>query len=129
VAVAPASRPVSLLFADDEPLMLQAFARAVGSERPGWEVVTVRGVEQAQQVLEARGFHAVVSDILMPGQNGLTLLAYARERHPSMIRVVFSGVVEDFAQDREIKQADLVFTKPALATDIVDALARLLPQI
>jgi DNA-binding NtrC family response regulator len=118
--------PVSILFVDDEPLMLQAFSRVVGSECPHWEVVTAAGVDQAKQELAKRRFSALVSDLVMPGPNGITLLAYAREHHPTMLRVVYSGVVEDFAHDRELRRADLVFTKPALATEVVSELERLL---
>lgn len=126
LASLPAPACVSILFVDDEPLMLQAFARVVGSECPHWEVVTASGVDEAKQVLARRRFSALVSDLVMPGPNGVALLAYAREHHPTMLRVVYSGVVEDFAKDREIRRADLVFAKPALATEIVSELERLL---
>ena len=107
----------SLLFVDDEPLMLQAFARVVRAERPDWEVETARCADQACRVLAARHFDALVVDIVMPGMNGLELLGHARLHHPSLVRVVYSGVVERFLHHDELCRADLVFAKPALATE------------
>jgi CheY-like chemotaxis protein len=123
---APPARAAAVLFVDDEPLMAQAFARIAGSERPAWDVVTATGTDEARRVLERRRFDAVVSDIVMPGSSGLALLEHVREQYPDVRRVVYSGVVEDYAQHQELRNADLVFTKPALASEILRALAELL---
>jgi len=117
---------VSVLFVDDEPLLGQTFTRAVTSERPAWDVVTAMGVEEARTVLRTRRFHAVVSDITMPGANGLSLLSYVRERHPETLRVVHSGVVLDYAEHEELLLADLVFAKPVMPSEIVRAIDLLL---
>jgi DNA-binding NtrC family response regulator len=122
----PAEPLFSLLFVDDEQLMGQAFSRVVGSERPDWQVVTATCVADARQALESRRFDATVADIVMPGPDGLSLLRFARQHFPDMLRVVYSGVVEDFAFHGEVQHADLVFAKPALATRIIGALDELL---
>jgi EAL domain-containing protein (putative c-di-GMP-specific phosphodiesterase class I) len=72
----PALR-AKILLVDDDPQLLRGFARVlVGA---GYEVVTMDDAEQASEALKTKSFDAIVSDISMPGMNGMQFLRAARE--------------------------------------------------
>jgi EAL domain-containing protein (putative c-di-GMP-specific phosphodiesterase class I) len=67
-----------VLVADDEPMLLRGLDRVL--TRAGYEVVTANDGHQAAELLTQLEFDAIVSDISMPGMNGIQLLRRARER-------------------------------------------------
>jgi EAL domain-containing protein (putative c-di-GMP-specific phosphodiesterase class I) len=70
--------PGRVLIADDEPMLLRGLSRVLS--RAGFDVVTVSDGRQAADLLTTQEFDAIVSDISMPGMNGIQLLRAARER-------------------------------------------------
>src|SRR5260370_36195329 len=67
-----------ILIADDEPMLLRGLDRVL--TRAGYDVVTANDGHQAAELLNQLEFDAIVSDISMPGMNGIQLLRCARER-------------------------------------------------
>ncbi len=86
--------PIRLLIVDDEPLFLETLERIFSRE--GMEVATATRGEVALDLLESRSFDVVLSDIVMPGMDGLTFLARAREREepPEVVMVTAHATVE-----------------------------------
>src|SRR5258706_12709584 len=66
-----------ILIADDEPMLLRGLDRVL--TRAGYEVITANDGQQAAEFLTQLEFDAIVSDISMPGLNGIQLLRRARE--------------------------------------------------
>jgi response regulator RpfG family c-di-GMP phosphodiesterase len=78
-----------VLFVDDEPNVLSAIQRTL---RGQFEVETCEDSMRAASVLRSRGpFAVVVSDMRMPGMNGVEFLATAREIAPDTVRVMLTG--------------------------------------
>jgi DNA-binding response OmpR family regulator len=78
-----------VLLVDDDPNLLAAIDRHL---RKRFEVVTAAGGHQALTAIEENGpFGVVVSDLQMPGLNGMRFLAKAREKMPDMVAVILSG--------------------------------------
>jgi two-component system response regulator PilR (NtrC family) len=69
-----------VLVVDDEQSMRNMLAIALQQE--GYEVVTAEDGEAARRELEARSVDLIVSDIRMPGLDGIELLRFAREHTP-----------------------------------------------
>ena len=67
-----------VLVVDDEVDLADMYARILGEF--GYVVVTARNGEQALERLREQDFDAIVSDINMPGMDGLRLLRCVRER-------------------------------------------------
>ncbi len=78
VAIRKGSSKGRVLVADDEPMLLRGLQRVLS--RAGYEVVTANDGQQAAEFLFQMEFDAIVSDISMPGMNGIQLLRQARER-------------------------------------------------
>jgi response regulator RpfG family c-di-GMP phosphodiesterase len=78
-----------ILFVDDDPRVLQAFERQFHRH---YEIRTAIGPELGLQVLSADGpFAAVVSDLRMPGMNGIEFLTRVRQAAPDTVRVMLTG--------------------------------------
>ena len=79
-----------LLIVDDEVNVLKALRRVFHQEK-NYEVVTATSGEEALQRVEQERFHLVISDFLMPGMDGGTLLRRIKEVQPGTIRIMLTG--------------------------------------
>ena len=66
-----------ILVVDDAPDTLEVLRRNLAME--GYQVFTAPGVEEATRVLENTPIDLVVTDMKMPGMNGLDLIRHIRE--------------------------------------------------
>ncbi len=80
-------RPI--LIVDDEKNVLAALRREI--EEDGYIVHTASSGEEALTQLAINPCEVIISDIKMPGMNGLELLQKVEEFYPDMIRIVLSG--------------------------------------
>ena len=72
--------PLSVLIVDDDPALLQALPRAVRLRLGGVTVETADSAAAALERIAAQDYDAIVTDIKMPGMDGLALLAEIRDR-------------------------------------------------
>ena len=79
----------SILIVDDEPLIRQALVRALSGE--GYELIQAPGGQEALEILKSRAVDLILSDLVMPGMDGLELLRNARTVRPESLRIVLTG--------------------------------------
>ncbi|HLP31396.1 MAG TPA: HD domain-containing phosphohydrolase [Geothrix sp.] len=78
-----------ILLVDDEENVLQAYTRIL---RTKFKVDTAEGGERALEALMEKGPHAVIiSDMRMPGMDGVELLARVKSRFPGTVRIMLTG--------------------------------------
>jgi len=78
-----------ILFVDDEPQLLQAIQRQM---RKRFDLRTAESGPEALQILKDEGpFAVVVSDMRMPGMDGIQFLSKVRESHPNIVRLMLTG--------------------------------------
>ena len=114
-----------ILVVDDKEMMRDSVATLLG--RRGHAVVAVAGGEQAVAKIEARRPDAVVTDLQMPGMNGLELLEEVR-RIDDSIPVVFMtayGTVETAVDAMRNGAFDYV-TKPFTGEELEISVERAL---
>src|SRR3546814_13219032 len=73
-----------ILLIDDEPSIREPLAEYLSAQ--GFTVVDAASAAEARSVLRAQTVDLVVSDIMMPGEDGLSLTRHLRE--PSGIPVI-----------------------------------------
>jgi CheY-like chemotaxis protein/anti-sigma regulatory factor (Ser/Thr protein kinase) len=78
----------TLLLVDDDPAIHELVRAMLADE--AWEVDAVGSGEDALAALDKRRYNLVLTDIRMPGMDGLTLLKHIRERHPKVHVVVMT---------------------------------------
>lgn len=69
----------NILIVDDDTALLQALPQALFLRMPNVNVDTSDSAAGALQLIRAREYDAIVSDIKMPGMDGLALLVRIRE--------------------------------------------------
>ncbi len=75
---------------DDEPDLLASMTRNLRSEH--FDLTTATSGAQALEILNSHGpFAVLVSDLRMPGMDGVDLLGRARRICPDTVRVLFTG--------------------------------------
>jgi len=79
-----------ILIVDDEDGVRQALASAL--ESASYSVEQASTADAAIPMLTAKSYSLILSDLLMPGSNGFTLLEYARRNHPQVPVVMVTGV-------------------------------------
>ena len=102
------------------------YTKTVLEKRGGCEVVTVSDPSLARAVIADFQPDVVVTDIEMPGLNGLELMAQIREDQPGIPIVVMTAHISvDYAVGALNGQADEFLIKPISASDLVTAVMRL----
>jgi len=83
------ARDVCILFVDDEPDLLSSLRRFLRKE-PYQKLFAGSG-EKALNILAAQPVDIIVSDLRMPGMDGVTLLAKVKGGYPDVIRLMLSA--------------------------------------
>ncbi|HEX5482982.1 MAG TPA: HD domain-containing phosphohydrolase [Terriglobia bacterium] len=78
-----------ILLVDDELNLAEALVRGL---RRAFTIVSASGGQAALEILRREPpFDVIVSDLRMPGMDGINFLRHARQLAPSTVRVLFTG--------------------------------------
>ncbi|PXF28978.1 hypothetical protein WH50_23395 [Pokkaliibacter plantistimulans] len=78
-----------VLFLDDEPSLLEALRRNL--RKSGWEMHFLQSPAEALSLLEQQYVDLIISDMYMPGMDGVTFLSKAAEKRPDSVRLILTG--------------------------------------
>jgi HD-like signal output (HDOD) protein/CheY-like chemotaxis protein len=115
---------IRVLFVDDDTDLLSALARMLRTRRDRWAMTFASSGRQALEVLSDGDFDVVVSDMMMPGMDGASLLAEVRVRFPSVVRIVLSGQTHLGGAARDVIEAHQFLAKPCEANRLESAIER-----
>jgi putative nucleotidyltransferase with HDIG domain len=107
-----------VLFTDDEPRILDGLRRMLRGQRREWEMVFALEGHAAVAELEGAEFDVVVTDMRMPGLDGVGVLTEVERLHPAAIRVVLSGHTDQADAARAVRVAHQFIAKPS-SSDVV----------
>jgi len=82
---------LGVLIVDDNPALLQALPRALRLRMGGVTVETADSAAAALERIVTQDYDAIVTDIKMPGMDGLALLAEIRARRPDTPTLIITG--------------------------------------
>lgn len=115
-----------ILFVDDELSVLQGLQRALRAQRDQWDMEFTVSAEDALILMEQRQFDAVVTDIRMPGMDGVQFLMEVMGRYPNTLRFVLSGQSTNEAMVKTVLPAHQFITKPCEAETVLAMVGRTL---
>jgi len=115
-------RPLAVLFVDDQTTLLNATERVVKRQTKNWKVKLATSGNEALELLEETPFDVIVSDMRMPGMDGVELLDTVRDRYPNIIRIILSGYSQNERTIESVRVAHQFFIKPFSTQDLIDAL-------
>jgi two-component system response regulator AtoC len=78
-----------LLFVDDEDAFRTVHVQRLREQ--GYEVVEAGTGEKALEFLDQFAFDVVITDLSMPGIDGMRVIEAARDRYPGIVAIVISG--------------------------------------
>ena len=100
-----------ILLADDEPAALQFFKRALESD--GHRVTAAADGTDALARIEAEPFDLLVSDVQMPGLDGIALVEKGLAVNAKLRVVLMSGFADELGRAAHLKdKISRVITKP-----------------
>ena len=92
---------MNILLVDDQATVLNGLRHGIDFEKLGYtNVFTATGTEAALKICRENPISVIVSDVEMPGKNGLELLSEVHEKYPDILRIVLtSHPVFSYAQE------------------------------
>ena len=111
-----------ILFVDDEPNVLEAYQRSLRKE---FEIETATGGADGLIALASQGPYAVIiTDMRMPGMDGVEFLARAKEKSPDSIRIMLTGNADQQTAIDAINEGAIFrfLTKPCPPTVLAHAI-------
>ncbi len=111
-----------ILCVDDDEKILRSYERQLSEQ---FQIETAIGPEQGLQAVSDRGpFAVVVSDMCMPGMNGIEFLRKARENAPYTVQIMLTGNADQQTAMDAINEGHIFrfLTKPCPAESLTKAL-------
>src|SRR5437667_7880114 len=116
-----------ILLVDDDLTLLQALPHLISLRMSGVQIQTAAEASIALSLLQEQEYDTVVSDIKMPGMDGLELLARITERYPETPVLLITGHGEHDLAIRAIRGGAYDYIlKPIDRDDFVASLQRAL---
>lgn len=112
-----------VLLVDDEPLILQALKRQL---QDTFEIEVANDATRALEKLEAdSGFQVVVTDMRMPGVDGITFLNQLNLQHSEIKRIMLTGCREQEIAKRAVNEGQVFsfITKPCSTEEIANSIS------
>ena len=101
-----------LLFVDDEPIIRDLYLTLTQILGHGHEVRTASTGPEALKLLSEKSFDVVVSDLAMPGMDGMEFLHEVVRDYPESARIVVSGFADRLKVAQCLTVGHRFFNKP-----------------
>lgn len=117
-----------ILFIDDDPNILDAFKRQL---RKQFKIETAPGGDTGIKLITSGGpFAVVVSDLRMPGMDGVQFLTKVRSLAPECVRIMLTGQADMNSAAAAVNEGNIFrfLTKPCNADTLIKTLNASLAQ-
>ena len=118
---------MKVLVIDDDPMVRYAIARLLTNN--GYEVATAEDGERGFAYLAKEAPAVVITDLIMPGQEGMETIHRLKQEHPELPIIAMSGggrVCDfDMLPMAELMGADATVAKPFEPDELLSLLQRL----
>jgi HD-like signal output (HDOD) protein/ActR/RegA family two-component response regulator len=114
-----------ILFVEDNLLLRQMYLMMMEGEEECWEAVAAVNAREALQFMEQSPFEVVVSDMRMPGMDGIELMGVVRQLYPRSSRIIVSGLSDQAEIARSLDSTHQFLAKPFDVKALKGTLSRL----
>lgn len=116
--------PPGVLFVDDEEGVLAGLRTSLRKLRRSYTFHFALGGAEALDLLASEPVQLVVTDMRMPGMNGVELLRQVKASYPDVVRYVLSGEADQSLVMQAVPVTHRWLTKPCSHDYLVDAVAQ-----
>ena len=116
----------AVLVVEDDRVFGALLEELLGAE--GWQVHLVADAPSALEALAQQSFQVVLTDLVLPEEDGWVVARAARHRDPRCRIVVMSGAMGPEDVDAEAPAVDAFLTKPIDLDRLLAVLAALSPR-
>lgn len=122
---------MNVLLVDDQVNVIDGLMTGVGFQKLGYEqVFGATNAEDALEILQQKTVDVLISDIEMPGKNGLELNAIVKEQYPKVLRILLTSHARfSYAQEGLKLGCFDYLVQPVPYAEIEESLARAAVQI
>jgi HD-like signal output (HDOD) protein/CheY-like chemotaxis protein len=113
-----------ILFVDDELKILEGLQRSVRPFRKEWDAYFANSGPEGLRLLAEKQFDVVVTDMRMPGMDGVAVLKAVMEQHPQLLRIILSGYSDMESIIKSAGVAHQYLSKPCSIEEIKSAVTR-----
>ena len=121
--------PLRVLIVDDDTALLEALPETLRLRMGGVIVETANSAAAALERIAVDDYDAIVTDIKMPGMDGLELLAEIRSRRPGTPTLIITGHGENELVVRALRGGACDFIQKPIDRDYVVASLRRAIQV
>ncbi len=114
-----------IVFVEDAEVLRQLFEVILSKEHGQWHVHTSPDGPAALALMKQFTFDVVVSDMRMPGMDGIELLKEVRRLYPRTSRIIISGIGDQAEAAEALDSTHQFIPKPFQAKTLLAALARI----
>lgn len=125
---APSLRPWVILLVDDEPDILASIKTLVEASFDSVKVLTAPSGRVGLELLERERVDLIISDLRMPGMDGIEFLYQARRHHPNLPRVMLTAFGNEENARRAVVETfcSAFLSKGTEPEVLIDSVGRLL---
>jgi HD-like signal output (HDOD) protein/ActR/RegA family two-component response regulator len=114
-----------ILFVEDNPLLRQMYLIMMEGEEDAWDAVAANDAREALRLMEQSSFEVIVSDMRMPGMDGIELMGVVRQMYPRSSRIILSGLSDQAEIARSLDSTHQFLAKPFDVKALKATLSRL----
>jgi len=119
-------KQVNILYVDDEQLNLELFALVFKKK---FNVITAKsGFEGLKRLEENNDISVVISDMRMPGMNGVEFISKAKKKFKNIVFLILTGfeITEEIAEALKKRLINKYFKKPFNSKEIENTINNIL---
>ena len=120
-----------IMFVDDDPHTLASLRRSLRAKSHDWEMTFAAGAAEAAALFRNQPYDVVISDLAMPGMNGIELVLALRKISDRSRYILLTGTADLDKAVAAINQARVFrfFTKPCATDLLIDGIESALADI
>ncbi|HOK14395.1 MAG TPA: response regulator [Candidatus Kapabacteria bacterium] len=117
-----------VLFVDDEEFILLGLKRLIKTTSDAIDAEFAQSGKEALEKISSKNFDVIVTDLYMPGIDGVKLLEFAKETQPNAIRIMMTGHINSEIEKFKNEFAHIILSKPVSYKMLLDTISNCLSK-